>query len=411
MALARSLWGARAFRPLSMCRRLRPVAVAATVAAALGGAGCSSLMKSNDLSVGEAAPPATAMPSLAVDLKVGLVLPFSAPGNAGSVALAMRNAAEMALADFHATNIQLLPKDDAGTAQGAQAGVQQAIDEGAQIVLGPLFAQAVSAAKPVVRTRGVPMIAFSTDSSVAGPGAFLLSFLPESDVERVVGYAVSQGRRSFIGLVPANAYGSVVEGEFKQSVARRGGRVVAFERYGDDRSRIADVAKIIAQSANRADAVFIPDGETVAEVAAALAAAGFDLHRVMILGTELWDDPKVFGNASLEGALYAGPDPAGFRAFSERYRSRYREDPPRPAALAYDAVSLTVALVKARPGQRLTPEMLANPSGFSSEFNGVFRLRADGSNQRGLAVLKVTPSVPQVVAPPLRSFAASATDG
>ena len=414
MAFARSLWEEVGVLPLSFRRRPGPLSAAAALAAALGCAGCSNvsnLLGSRDLSTtaASAAPSQTGSAPAAGDYRVGLVLPFSASGNAGSVAAAMRKSAEMALADFHSTTIQLVPKDDAGTPQGAQTAVQQAVDDGAQVVLGPLFAQSVSAAKPVARGRGVPMIAFSTDSSVASPGVFLLSFLPESDVERVVGYAVSQGRRSFIGLVPANAYGSVVEGEFKQSVARRGGRVVAFERYGDDRSRIGDVARVVAQSANQADALFIPDGETVGDVIAALTAAGFNLSGVTILGTELWDDPKVFARPELEGALYAGPDPAGFRAFSERYRNRYREDPPRTAALAYDAVSLTVALVKAQPGQRLTAEMLANPSGFSSEFNGVFRLRPDGSNQRGLAVLKVTPQGPQVVAPPLRTFAPSAT--
>lgn len=415
MAFARNRWdeagGFRSLscRPLPFRRLSRPLSAAVAVAAAaLGCAGCSDFMSSRDLSASPAAAaPADAGPARAGgDYRVGLVLPFSAGGNAGSVATAMRNAAEMALADFHSTTIQLVPKDDAGTTQGAQAAVQQAVDDGAQVVLGPLFAQSVSAAKPVARGRGVPMIAFSTDSTVASPGVFLLSFLPESEVERVVGYAASQGRRSFIGLVPANAYGSVVEGEFKQAVARRGGRVVAFERYGD---RVGDAARIVAQSASQADAVFIPDGETVGDVVAALTAAGVNLRAMSILGTELWDDPKVLARPELDGALYAGPDPAGFRAFAERYRGRYREDPPRTAALAYDAVSLTVAMVRAQPGQRLTADMLANPSGFSSEFNGVFRLRPDGSNQRGLAVLKVTPQGPQVVAPPLRTFAPSAT--
>jgi branched-chain amino acid transport system substrate-binding protein len=416
MAFACSLLEASAF---FWCRRSRwqPAAVVASFVAAMGLAGCSSsALNSRDLSATLGSPPAApATPDAtspapgAGDYKVGLVLPFSATGNAGSVALAMRNAAEMALADFRSANIQLLPKDDGGTAQGAQAAVEQVIDDGAQIVLGPLFSHSVSAAKVVARNRGVPMIAFSNDSSVAGPGTYLLSFLPESDVERVVAYAVSQGKRSFIGLAQANAYGSVAEGEFKQSVARRGGRVVAFEHYGDDRNKIADIAKVVAQSANQADALFIPDGETASDAVAALAAAGVNLRQFTILGTQLWDDPRVYSNPQLEGAMFAGPDPAGFRAFSDRYRGRYNQDPPRPAALAYDAVSLINALVKAQPGQRITTEPLTNPSGFASEFNGVFRLRTDGTNQRGLAVLKVTPSGPQIIAPAVRTFSLSAT--
>jgi branched-chain amino acid transport system substrate-binding protein len=408
MAFARSLSEASAFRPLSWWR---PLAMAAALAAAMGFAGCaSSLNNAGDLSA-VAPPAAPPSPTLgAGDVKIGLVLPLSASGNAGAVGQAMRNAAEMALADFNAPNIQLLPKDDAGTAQGAQLAVQQAVDEGAQLIVGPLFAHSVTSAKPIARNRSIPMIAFSTDSNVAASGAYLLSFLPESDVDRIVGYAVSQGKHSFIGLIPANAYGSVAEAEFKQSVARRGGRIVAVEHYGDDRNKIEDAARAIAQSASGADALFIPDsGDGVTDIVAALSSAGVNLRQLALMGTQLWDDPKIFANPQLEGAWYPAPDPAGFRDFAERYRSRYRQDPPRPATQAYDAVSLIAALVRAQgPSQRITNEMLTNPSGFAGK-DGVFRLRTDGTNQRGLAVLKVAPSGGQVISPALRTFTASAT--
>jgi ABC-type branched-subunit amino acid transport system substrate-binding protein len=413
MAFARSLSEADALRRFSWWwPQWRISTLVATLAATMGFAGCSNTLNVNsgDLTATAAAPAMSAEANAlgTGDYKVALVLPVSANGNAGGTALAMRNATEMALAAFGSSNIQLLPKDDAGTAQGAQAAVQQAVDEGAQVILGPLFAHSVTAAKPIARNRGVPMIAFSTDSSVAAPGVYLLSFLPESDVDRGVSYAVSQGKRSFIGLVPATAYGSVAEGELKQAAARRGGRVVAIERYGDDRNKLGDVARSIAQSAAQADALFIPDGDSAGDVVAALASAGVNLRQFAIIGTQLWEDPKIFSNPQLEGAWYAAPDPAGFRAFADRYKSRYRDEPPRPAALAYDAVSLIVSLVKAQPGQRITNEVLTNPSGFAGT-DGVFRFRNDGTNQRGLAILKVTPSGGQVLAPAVRSFGPSAT--
>ena len=92
----------------------------------------------------------------------------------------------------------------------------------------------------------------------------------------------------------------------------------------------------------------------------------------------------------------------------DRYRSRYRQDPPRPAALAYDAVTLVAALAKAQGPQRITNEVLTNPSGFAG-IDGVFRFRSDGTNQRGLAVLRVTRSGGEVVTPASRTFSASAT--
>jgi branched-chain amino acid transport system substrate-binding protein len=143
-------------------------------------------------------------------------------------------------------------------------------------------------------------------------------------------------------------------------------------------------------------------------VIAALSAAGVNVRQFALLGTQLWDDPKIFSNPLLEGGWYPAPDPAGFRAFAERYRGRYRQDPPRPAALAYDAVALVAALVKAQGSQRITNEVLTNPSGFAG-IDGVFRFRNDGTNQRGLAILRVTPSGGQVIAPASRTFSASAT--
>ena len=134
---------------------------------------------------GPAGPPQQPLAVGNGQVKVGLILPLSASGNAGVAAQSMRNAAEMALAEFQNPNIQLLIKDDAGTPQGAQQGTQQALDEGAEIILGPLFALSVPATAQLARARGVSVIAFSTDSSVAGRGVYLLSFLPESDVNRI----------------------------------------------------------------------------------------------------------------------------------------------------------------------------------------------------------------------------------
>ena len=193
-------------------------------------------------------------------VKAALILPLSAAGNAGVAGQAMRNAAEMAIAEFNAPNIQFLVKDDGGTAEAARIGAQQALDEGAEIILGPLFAQSVSFVGQVARTRNVPVIAFSTDANVAARGVYLLSFLPESDVERIVQYAVSSGKRSFAALIPDNPYGTVVEAAFKQAVARRNGQVVALERYPHDKAGMATPVRNVAQAAVRADALFIPDG-------------------------------------------------------------------------------------------------------------------------------------------------------
>jgi branched-chain amino acid transport system substrate-binding protein len=351
----------------------------------------------------EALPPPQPPPADG-EVRVALILPLSAKGNAGIAAQSMKNAAEMAVAEFKQPNVRLLVKDDAGNSQVAQSVAQQAVSEGAEIIVGPLFAQSVNAVASVAGPRGIPVIAFSTDASVAARGVYLLSFLPESDVRRIVDFAVSRGKRSFAALLPDNAYGTVVEAALQQQVPQRGGGVVALEKYPADQSRLAEAVRRFAQSANRADTIFIPGGaDMLPQIVQQLAVAGVDLKRVQLIGTGLWDDPRIFADARIEGGWFAAPDPAGFRSFAERYRARYNQDPVRTATLAYDAVALVAALVKTQGAQRFTEQTLTNASGFSG-IDGVFRFRADGTNERGLAVLRVAPGGGQVISPAPKSF-------
>ncbi|MGB8615027.1 MAG: penicillin-binding protein activator [Pseudolabrys sp.] len=337
-------------------------------------------------------------------VRVALILPFSGQGNASVAGQSMKNAAEMALAEFKSPNIQLLVKDDGGTVQGAQAAAQQAISEGAEIIIGPIFAQSVSGVAQIARASNIPVIAFSTDVSVAARGVYLLSFLPETDVRRIVDFSVSRGKRSFAALLPDNAYGTVVEGAFQQEVSRRGGRVLVLEKYTPDANRINEAVRRVSQAANQVDTIFIPDSpDAVPQVVNALVANGVDLRRVQLLGSGLWEDSRISSTGAIEGAWYAAPGATGFSNFSSRYRARYGQDPVRTATLAYDAVALVAALVKTQGPQRFSETALTNPSGFAG-IDGVFRFRPDGTNELGLAVLRVTPSGGQVLSPAPQSF-------
>lgn len=378
------------------------IGLAFAAAGILGGCGSFSLN-----------PPIPDTPPTAAigtgQIRVGLILPLSATGNAGLAAQSMRNAAEMALSEFSDPNIQLLLKDDAGTAQGAQQAAQQVVDEGAEVILGPLFAHAVGSVAQVARARGIPVIAFSTDANVAGRGVYLLSFLPESDVERIVDYAVSRGKRSYAALLPDNAYGTVVEAALRQTAARRGVRLVVLERYGANPQSMAQAAQRVALAARQIDSIFIPDGsDALPGVVQALEANGINVKREQLLGTGLWEDQRTFQDTSLQGGWYAAPDPRGYTRFAGRYRNRFGQDPVRTATLAYDAVSLIAALVKTQGPQRFAEQVLTSGSGFSG-VDGIFRFRPDGTNERGLAVMRVTPTGGQVVSPAPRAFAASGT--
>lgn len=377
-----------------------------------GGAGALGLLAGcagGEVPFGEApaaapAPPPTAATAGDGDTVVALLLPLGAPGNAGVVAQSMKNAAELAIVESGSVPIRLVVKDDGGTAQGARMAAQAAIGEGARLVLGPLFAHSVAAAAEAARAARVPMVAFSTDANVAGNGVFLLSFLPQGDVERIVRFEVQAGRRSFAALLPDNAYGAVVEGAFQQAVADSGGRVVGLERFSADPARAQEAVTRLAALLPMADVLFLPDSaDGVIKAVQMLSAQGADLRRLRLAGTGVWDDPRLLADPLLEGAQFAGPDRSGWGSFVARYRARYSEEPVRTATLAYDAVSLAAAIVRVRGAEGLDVEMLTSPAGFAG-VDGPFRFLPNGTAERSLAVMEIRGGAVTVASPPPAAF-------
>ncbi|CAN7571120.1 penicillin-binding protein activator [Bosea sp. LjRoot90] len=362
--------------------------VASALAACSGGTGGLPGFDSQTTPQGGNAQPSG--PTIGTgSVKVGLILPLTAEGSGATVGNSLKNAAEMALAEFPGADLTLLVKDDRGTPDGAQAAAQEALREGAELIIGPLFAPSVQAVGQVARGAGKPVMAFSSDSNVASRGIYLLSFPPENDVNRVIAYASAQGRKSFAALVPDTAYGKVVEGAFQQAVANHGARVVVIERFGSDQNSMRAAATRLVPALQQADALFVPgDAAAMPPLGLLLQQAGYDPAKVKPLGTGVWNDANVARVPAIQGGWFASPDTAGFNAFSGRYQKRFNSAPTRTATLSYDAVSLAAALARTQGSQRFSESVLTNASGFAGA-DGVFRFRPDGLNERGLAVLEL----------------------
>lgn len=314
---------------------------------------------------------------------VAMLLPLSAGGSASGLAQSFQNAAQLAMDETAQDNIRIVVADTAGTSENAKLAADAAIAQGATLILGPVFAPAVSGAAPSARAAEIPIIAFSTDSSVSGNGVYLLSFLPKQDASRIVSYAASQGMSSFSALVPNNGYGLVVEAAFREAVAANRGRIAAVERY--EPGAVADAARTIA-SRNPAEAIFIPNGgDDPGTAATALREANVTSR---LLGSGQWDSPAVLGATALRGSWYPGAGSPGYQSFVERYDQKFGATPPRTASLVYDAVLLANGLVAARGPSAFTAQSLRNPDGFLG-VDGIFRFTSRGLSERGLAVFEV----------------------
>jgi ABC-type branched-subunit amino acid transport system substrate-binding protein len=168
----------------------------------MGLAGCATNLgpeQTTTAALGEA-PQAAQKP-----VRIAMLLPMSGFGPTAAIAKGMKQAGEMALFELDNPNVQLVIKDDKGTAEGAEAAATEALSEGAEIILGPLTAAATRGAAGPARQANVPVISFSNDRQVAGGGVYLMSFLAEQEVVRIVSFAASQGKRRIAALVPADA--------------------------------------------------------------------------------------------------------------------------------------------------------------------------------------------------------------
>ena len=340
----------------------------------------------------------------ATPVRVGIILPFTS-SSAGTRALAgsMLKAAELAMFAAGNRNILLMTADEGNGGAKAANAAQQLLSQGAEVIVGPLFGPSVSAVAPIARDRAVPVLAFSTEKNVAGNGAYLLSFLPQNEVRRVISYAAANGHHQFAALVPQTAYGDVAKTAFTDSVAASRGTVVVVESFAPNAGAVAGPASAVAKSG--ADAVLIAQGGVILRaIAPTLSLVGATRDKVKLLGTGLWDDDKAIAReSSLQGSWYAAPTPNADATFIDKYRAAFGTTPAQIASLAYDAVSLVALLSQGAPYHRFTAAAMADPNGFAG-VNGIFRFNNDGTSERGLAVLEMTPSGPVVVSPAPATF-------
>ncbi|RED51439.1 amino acid/amide ABC transporter substrate-binding protein (HAAT family) [Aestuariispira insulae] len=361
-------------------------------------------------------------------IKVALLLPLgSNDSGLRQDAAALRDAAEMALFDWRDERVSLMPLDTKGTFDGAESASVRAVEQGADIILGPLLRTSVGAVSPIAQRADIPVLSFSNDPSVGGNDVYSLGLSPFYEVDRLMAYAVSKGLTRIALLAPDDIYGNLIVQAAQQSLSRYGGEITHLSFYNpaatdfseqvryisnyDSRraalkSRVREleqrqdeVSKAALRQLSRKEtlgnvafeAILIPtlDELTLRTLAAQLAQYEVDQPAVRFLGLSVWDE---FRNLSseppLQGAWYIAPPDSGWRQFATRFRDNYGRLPPSIAALSYEAMALTILLAGKEEVVRYQGK-LTNPKGFQG-VRGIFRLNRNGESERGLAIKQIT---------------------
>lgn len=327
-------------------------------------------------------------------VKVAILLPLS--GSSAALGQSMLQGAQLALFDMGYTNFELMPRDTAGNAIGARAAATAAINDGAQLILGPLFADSVRAAQGVAKQRNVNMIAFSTDWSLANRQTFLMGFMPFAQVDRVAQYAVQNGYQDFAVIAPQDKYGDTVTSRFVQNINKNGGRISRTIRFAPgDADVVNKIETLKPQNGTAAfKAVFMPvGGAQVETISSALSYNNLMPTQIKRIGTGLWDDARIASQPNMKNAWFAAPSPSARQSFERNYQNTFGGRPMRLATLAYDATALAATLAKngynsGSNAPAFNYAAITNANGFAGT-DGVFRFNKNGLVERALSVLEI----------------------
>lgn len=331
--------------------------------------------------------------------KVALLIPLS--GQHEALGHSLEKAAEMSLFDHANDAINIAMYDTKSSTTGAAQAAQKAIQEGAGIIIGPIFSNNVQAVSQISRRAHINVVSFSNNKDIANGGVFVLGFSPEEQIRRIVSYAASRGKKAFGVLIPRNGYGALVEREV-QHLKKQYHFDVEFITYDVNSNNLSH--ELNPLKTLKIDTLFIPEGgRALARVISAVLYQEIPLDGIQLLGTAQWDDPKVFENHSLSGAWIAAPAPQERFSFNGKYKQAYGEEPNRLATLAYDAISMLAVLRRHHGEQAFSVAALTQSRGFDG-VDGVFRLQQSGVTERKLAILEVTQQGLQVLQTTDKSF-------
>ncbi|MDU8912907.1 penicillin-binding protein activator [Aestuariicoccus sp. MJ-SS9] len=325
-------------------------------------------------------------------IPVALLVPRSDAG-AASVAQSLENAARLAIADLNGVRIDLRVYDTAGNAGIAASQAQKAVDEGAKIILGPLFGEAANAAGNAVADEGINVLAFSNNPSIAGGNVFVLGPTFFNTADRLLGYARARGRNSIVVVHPANTEGEFGRSAIQQAAERNGVRIAAVESFPFNEAGVAAAVPRVRGTlqSTGANGVFLtstPAG-ALPLLLQLMPEAGISPQTTQYMGLARWDvPPQTLGLPGAQGGWFTLPDQNMQRSFTERYVAAFDGSPHPLAGLAFDGIAAVGALAAQGRRDALTGGALTQTAGFQGT-GGVFRLLSDGTTERALAVATV----------------------
>ena len=346
-------------------------------------------------------------------MRIALLLPKS--GENAVLGNELQRGAELALFSLRNSQIELLVFDT--VEKGAGVAAREAVVAEADIIVGPLFSDAVVLARQVAATHGVPMLALSNNTAIAGRGSWLFGYLPEQQVDILLGHALTVGRNK-VGIIAADdVFGQRLARHARKRLGQFGLEpedfitLTAAQLASEDQLKNAvkrftgytppaddeDTPAASELPPPRFDAVlFAGSADFALRTAPVLAYYDADPERVLYLGNAQWNQRRILMEPSLQGGLFASRPTDRDDAFNALWSDALGGRPGSLARLSFDAMAMAAILA----GQKRETWNAALETGLGyNGFSGAYRLMPDGGNRRSFEIRQVSGGVSTIFQP------------
>jgi len=335
----------------------------------------------------------TATNTLNQEFRVALLIPMgSEDTETANLARIFEQSTQMAIDQVSPSPIVLNVYDTKGNPQDAYIAAQQAISDGTDIILGPLYSDSTRVIAPLANVSRIPVFSFSNDSRIASGYVFSLGQTFENASERIVNYLISQGYTRAI-IVQADTISEIRGAEVLTQAAQVAGmeliQTITYE-YSQPGGLKAVEEIALAIEADKPDVLLFtgnPAG-AVPLILEILNDRGIT-NDIVVAGIERWDTPSsTLQLNGLQESIFPKFDPNQSAIFSNRYKYYYGEAPHSLAAIPYDGIIVIDALVKRGQDGTITLNEIRNTDELIGAY-GPFQINPDGTTKRSLAVFKI----------------------
>ena len=336
----------------------------------------------------------------------------------------MLKAIQLSLDKTGNKNLKLFIRDTENKDTNVITSYYDLINEGIDVMLGPLFSKNIKLINPISEDENIIKITFSNNTEIKNDKTFISGLTPENEIREVIKYAISMGNDKFGLILPDNKYGHRAKILIQNLALQNNGLVIQYILYDPVNPDFYKTSKMIANYENRKfelekkleelkkiktiesekEYKILKNKDTLGELefnslfigsenlkhismlASILPYYDVDPKKVLYIGNSLWNNSIALKEPALDKGIFPNVSKVKYGSFEREYSEAFSSKPHQVAYLGYDLIGLISNLHK--NNKSINIFNLTNSSGFIGT-NGLFKFKKDGDIERSLSIFQI----------------------